>query len=318
MLAHAARSLIAIMLGLSMLFAAAGPARAADDDDRKLRAAVQEAAFYNLERAEELFREVMDGSPPGSDRWAQAAFGAATARQHRLPLKAANAQEALRLFRDLAAKAPQSKYAPRATYNAGRILEQVDEFGDPQDLEGARAEYQTVLDEWPTDLIASEAAMRIAGTYVQTFDEPRVRRGVRVLEDWLVAHPDDRLASTMWQYLAETYFFPLQDYARSVQCYEKVDAIGWVDKGNQGPDYWRIAQMAERYLNDRATAVKYYTKIVIETPTSGKAYESQRALERLGAPEPEVALFKALEGAAPTAAATTQPAAAAATQGVGR
>lgn len=144
--------------------------------------------------------------------------------------------------------------------------------------------------------------MRIASTYIQTYDEAQVRSGIKVLEDWLKAHSNNDLAATMWQYLGDTWFYPLKEYGKAVACYEHANDIGWVDRANKGGIYWRVASVADRYADylrhfsdpakAKQIAIKYYRKIIIETPQSGKAYESQLAMRRLGAEPPEINVFQ--------------------------
>jgi tetratricopeptide (TPR) repeat protein len=257
----------------------------------KIARAAQEVAYVNLEKARDLFAEVRASTRPGQPDWERAIFGEATCIWHLLPIERANAEQAAKLFSELIARAPQSSFAPRAMMNLGRILELPEDRDDPIDLPGARVWYQKVLDGWPNDPIAGEATLRIAGTYIQTYDDAQLREGVALLRSWVEAHPRDPLASIMWQYLAETYFFPLNDYQRSLEAYEKVDELGWADQGLQGKYYWRIAQMSERFLKNRDAAIKFYNKIIDETPSSGKLYEAQLGLKRLGAPVHEPAML---------------------------
>jgi tetratricopeptide (TPR) repeat protein len=252
----------------------------------KIATATQEVALINLEKARVLYGEARAMAERGSLDWQKAMLGEATCIWHQLPIARENADQAARLFDELVKAAPRGPFAARALMNLGRILEIPDDRDDPVDLPGARAYYQKVADGWPNDAIAGEATLRIAGTYIQTFDKPAVEKGVVILRHWVETHPDDPLASIMWQYLAETYFFPLQDYRRSLEAYDKVDALGWTENGLQGRTYWRIAQMAERFLKDRDAAIRYYTKIIVESQSTGMAWESRLALKRLGAPLP--------------------------------
>jgi tetratricopeptide (TPR) repeat protein len=252
----------------------------------KIAAATQEVALISLEKARSLYAEAKVTAERGSLDWQKALLGEATCIWHLLPIQRENAEKAAQLFAELVKAAPRGPFAARAMMNLGRILELPDDRDDPVDLPGARSFYQKVADGWPNDPIAGEATLRIAGTYIQTFDKPAVQKGVELLRHWVETHPSDALASVMWQYLAETYFFPLQDYRRSLEAYDKVDALGWTENGLQGRTYWRIAQMSERVLKDRDAAIRYYTKVIVETPSTGKAWESELALKRLGAPPP--------------------------------
>ena len=113
------------------------------------------------------------------------------------------------------------------------------------------------------------AMLRLAATYIQSYDHEQALIGTTSLRTWLADHPHEALASAMWQYLGDTYFFPLADYPQSLHAYEQADRLGWIDQPNLGRVYWRIAVLAERELRNRDLAVKYYTKIIREAPTSG-------------------------------------------------
>jgi tetratricopeptide (TPR) repeat protein len=272
---------------------AEGAEQAADPVDEKIAAACQEVAYINLEKAHALFVEAKAMAKPGSPKWDEAIFGEATCVWHLLPISRSNAEEAFKLFTQLVNTCPKGKCTPRALMSLGRILELPEDRDDPIDLPGAREWYQKVKDGWPNDPIAGEATLRIAGTYIQTYDDAQMQQGIKLLRGWLDTHPSEPLASIMWQYLADTYFFPLKDFPKALDAWEKVDALGWTEQGLQGKDYWRIATMSEKLLHNRDAAIKYYTKIIKETPNSGKFWESRLALERLGAPVPPTLQFLA-------------------------
>lgn len=286
------------LLVLALVWGSSPASGQVDTVPNQLVTAAAEAALFNFNKGYELSRAVLTGAAAPSSTWQQATFLAAVCAQQMSPPTRAMIEEAARLCRSLLDKAPASKYVGRAMMNLGRIEELSDYYGDQVDLAAARRCYERVLERWPDSAIAGEALLRIAATHIQTYDDEEVRKGVALLQDWLAEHPDDALASAMWQYLGDTYFFPLASYRRSLECYARADDIGFLEKGRQGPVYWRMAVMADRHLGDREEAAKYYTKIITETPTSGKAYEAQLALARLGAAVPEIRIFKIREKAA--------------------
>jgi len=260
--------------------------------DQRLADAVAEVTLFGFKNAYPLFDSVMAESTPGSEQWQQAVFGTAVCAHQISPPSKSLINRAEELYKLLIEKTPDSAFAPRAMMHLGRIAELRDYHKDESDLELARQWYSKVLERWPERPIASEATLRIASTYIQTYEQEQVEKGIAILEKWLAAHPDDYLASAMWQYLGACYFFPLKQYRQSLDCYEKADTIGLIEKGREGPFYWRMAVMADRYLNDRDRAIKYYTLIIKKVPTSGKCYESQLALKRLGAPVPKIEIYK--------------------------
>jgi tetratricopeptide (TPR) repeat protein len=268
--------------------------RAAQPDE--LERALAELSHLNFEQAYRHFSRAARDAAPRSQAWQTAVFGQATCAQHMTPPSAARAREAAELYRQLLAEAPD-RFAPRAVLNLGRMAELRDYPGDSADLPAARRFYQEVIDRWPDDPIASEATLRLAAAYIQTYKGEDVHRGIAILQVWLSNHPSDPLAAGMWGYLGDTYLEPLKDYRRSIDSYLQADRLGFVDRTRQGVVYWRIAVMSDRFTDDRARAIEYYTKIVTDAPDSGKAYEAQLALKRLGAPVPPMRIDTA--GGAP-------------------
>jgi hypothetical protein len=202
------------------------------------------------------------------------------------------------------------------------------------------------MQRWPEHFLADEAAYRLASAYVQTYDEGDARQGVKVLLDWLEKNPpkENLLASAMWQYLGDTYLFPLNNYPDAVAACIRADDIGLLERGREGPIYWKTAVMADRLwrrLSDdiparlggpgtlvpatldqgyqapsryygpvgiehlhpdgpqkqaarnhyRGIARRYYEKVIVETPKSGKAYDAQQRLIAMGYEPPPIPQF---------------------------
>ena len=278
------------------------PLLAATPFDPDLARAVQDVSCFDFRAAYPTFAAVMNAAPTGSPVWAQATYGTAVCAQHIMPATRQLITESESLYRLLLAHAPDSPYAPRALLNLGRIRELSDYYTDACDPAGARDCYRQVIQRWPALPIAGEATLRLAGTFIQTFDATQALLGVTILESWLAQHPRDELASAMWQYLGDTCFIPLGDYAKALACYRNADQLGLLLFTRAGQCYWRMAVLADRYLTNRAAAVEYYTKLITTAPSCGKACEAQAALKRLGAPVPETALFDAMKTAAPARA----------------
>ncbi len=283
--------------------------------DDLLNHANDQLAMFNWDNAYRLYGDTLaaaekESPGPWSAKAQQAAFGKAVATSQASPSSAERIDEATSLFNRLADAQLKSPFAARSMMNLGRLAELSDFMDDRVDIESARKRYAEVVERFPSEPIAAEATYRIAGTYVQSFKPEDLNRGAEICQAWITAHPKDPLNSAMWQYAGDAYFF-LKEYRRSLDAYMESDKLGWTDEGNQGPIYWRMAVIADRELKDTAAAGKFYTKIIVETPYSGKAYESQLALKRLGMPVPEIQIFKV-----PTAQPTTAPVAAVSAEGV--
>lgn len=288
------QTLLAVLCLIAAMLAVSTRVRAAEPVDELVRAR-QLLVSFEWDLAYKAFLKIAEKAEPKSDRWVQATFGAAVAISQGQPQYESRVTEATRLYNQILEQTPDSPFVPRVIMNIGRLKELRDFKDDPVDLPGARAEYQKVIDRWPNAPIAGEATLRVAATLIQTYDAQNnyanVKEGIAILEKWLATHPNEPLASAMWQYVADTYFFPLGDNQKALAAYAKVDELGWTDRGNEGPWLWRCAVLSEREGQTQA-AIKYYTKIITTTPNSGKAYESSLALKRLGAPVPEINILR--------------------------
>ncbi len=254
--------------------------------------AVQELNYFNFVKAHRLFTQALELTEKGSEPWQKALFGKSVAVHHIFPCTAENIQEAEEGYQLLIQTVPDSKYAPRCMLHIGRILELTDFYKDQGKPAEARKWYQRVIKTWPDSAVASEAALRAAATHIQTFETAEVTKGIAYLKKWLQAHPENTLASGMWMYIGDSYFEPLKDYRNALDSYIKADTIGFPEPERAGGLYWRMAVIAQRHLNDNQNAEKYYRKIIEITPTSGKAYEAQLALKRMGIDPPAIRSLK--------------------------
>lgn len=302
------------------LLSAALPLHAESDQEAQKQAweyARKQIEDLSWSTAIDAYEPLRDAAKPGSAEWTEATYALAACYHQVQPPSAGNIRQAQALYKEVIEKSTDERYIARAMLSMGRIDEMRDYLDDNVNLDTAREWYLKVAERFKGQPIAGEAVLRAASTLIQAFDEPKylkVKEGLAMLEKFLAEHPDDPLASVMWQYAGDAYFKPLADYRNMLRCYENVDRLGWVDKGNQGAWYWRAAQVAERELKDVDTAARYYTKILVETPTSGKAYESLEALKRLGKPIPDVTRFSrdatepGSSGSEGANGSTTQPA----------
>lgn len=298
-----------LIVAVVFLVCAVGDAHA-QEVDRRLAEARQAIADLDWKQALNLYPAIRDAADAGSERRLEATFCLATAWHHVQPPDEGTIATARQMYQEVIQQSPGSRWAARAMMNLGRIEELRDYLDDKIDLDAARAHYDRVVELFGDDPISGEATLRAAATLVMAYDAPdyeKVKQGVARLEAWIASHPKEPLASIMWQYAGDAYFRPLDDYKNALRCYEEVDKLGWVDQGNQGPWYWRCAQIAERKLKLPDVAAKYYAKIIVETPNSGKAYESIQALKRLNKPIPASPMFDLTAPSDPPATQRSNP-----------
>ena len=254
-----------------------------------MRQGAEALQTFSFEQGYDLFNAVIESSEKGSHQWQQATYSKGLCAWHMPAPTADKVAEAASSFQLLVDEVPDSKLAPYAVLDLGRIREVRDYQGDQVDLEGARGYYQQVIDTWPDTEVAEEALLRLAGSYIQVFDEEEsVREGVALLEERVKARPDNPLASAMWSYLAGTYFYLLNDTATALECYLKADELGLLDRAQAGITWWKMAALAEKIPGRTDIAVRYYRKIIIDAPNSGRGYDAQLELKRLRDAHPEL------------------------------
>lgn len=252
------------------------------------------------------FREARGRAAAPGPEWQQATYGLAVCLHHHAPATPAAIAEAATLYRELVARAPDSPFTPRALVHCGRIAELGDFRDDVIDLATARACYRDVMRRWPEQPIAGEAALRLAASHATRAEPAEVAHGVAGLRAWLAAHPDDPLAAAMEQWIGDACLHVLGDLPAALAAYRAADRRGLVWRGREAIVWWRMAVIAER-LGDRAGAIAAYRRICTDAQTSGKAFEAQLALARLGEAPPPLTAFGALARPAPALVPETRP-----------
>jgi tetratricopeptide (TPR) repeat protein len=290
-----------------------------ESPEQAIREGDQEYSYFNFDGAYAYHDAAVNMLEEGSEDWQHAIFARANAAYHINPPDQGYTDQARADWERLIKVAPDGPYAARTLLNLGRLAELRDYRGDNFGLQGedfagagtsspgrpmtevAREYYQQVLDEFPDTAYASEAMLRIAGTYIQTYDQEQAKKGIELLAAWLEEHPRDPFASVMWQYIGDTWFnqFANPDdpddyshYAPALEAYLKADApeIGGLSQvGREGPTFWQIAIMAHRlWLNTedpekkamyRDVAVEYYTRMIKQVPKFGKGYRAWHRLK---------------------------------------
>ncbi len=291
-----------------------------ESPEQAIREGDQEYSYFNFDGAYAYHDAAVNMLEEGSDDWQHAIFARANAAYQINPPDEAYIQQAKADWEKLIEVAPEGPYAARSMLNLGRLAELRDYRYDNFGLQGenfagegtenlgkpmvevAREYYQAVLDRFPGTDYASEAVLRIAGTYIQTYDKEQVKQGIELLEAWLKENPQDPFASVMWQYLGDTWYDQFENYEDpddyshfipAIDAYLQADApeIGnLIQKGREGPVYWRMAIMSHRiWLNAdtlqniegfrskdfyRNVAVEYYTRMIKRVPKFGKGYRA--------------------------------------------
>ncbi len=251
-----------------------------------LAQAVEAIVRHDFDSGDTLFRSVARHAEQGSETWAQAVFGQAVCAHQASPATRERVNEAARLYELLFSTSPDSKYSAAAMIALARLHELLDYSGDVIDDEAARRLYKAVLDNWPDHEIAHEAMLRLADSHIRDFEnESSVGMGVQMLEQWLVQHPDNPLAWVYCEYLGEVQM-SRGNLELALSYLLRADELG-LNAVRVGYIYWLLGQLGEE-LGRMEVAIKYYRKLVIESPRGGRSYDAYLALQRIRRERPDL------------------------------
>ena len=247
---------------------------------------------FRFDLATTAFDQVAETAPAGSPLVVKALLGSAICAHHKAPVTASAVDRAAELYGKVIAAAPTSPEAALAEFHLGRIAEQVDFIGDKPDLPAAREHYRKVIDRAPGADIAGEATFRLMGTYIQTLDPAQVKEGIAIAEARVAKFPQDPWAGALWQGMGDAWNRVLNDPRKTIECFTHALAVGLPEPTRAWEVYWCIGYLQEQ-LGDKDAAIKAYSEIIIHYPTSGKAWEAQIAIKRLGGDAPPLRWFDA-------------------------
>ena len=155
------------------------------------------------------------------------------------------------IYKVITTNAPFSRLSPLAQFNIGQAYSLQNDYKD------AIASYQTVVDKYPTDPIASDALYQIAFSYMQiarngSNDRNAVQRAQESFEDFLAAYPNSEKAA---------------------QAKEDITSLSTKETGGS-------LQIADYYYGQKQfrAAVVYYNDVIRQEPNSPN---SERAKGRL-------------------------------------
>ena len=200
---------------------------------------------------------------------------------HRTPPSTGNLAAAKDAFRTLIERYPESKLAPYAKLQLGRIFEVRDFQDDTIDAPEARRWYKALVESSENDWLRAEATLRLAGSYFQEItNEEAILKGIFIAENWLEENPSHPLATLFHETLGGVFITLVQDDARALEHLLEADRLGLADPTiSLYPTYWRIARLAEK-TGRKSTAIRYYTKLT-ERESSGLVYSAEKAILRL-------------------------------------
>jgi tetratricopeptide (TPR) repeat protein len=245
--------------------------------ESELTAARQYLSSLNYSAAQKVYEAIYPVLPTDDPHWPEAAFGYANSLWHQTPPSPEGVEQARDIFTELAEKHADTDWGDSALLSLARIEMLRDFPGDEENPAGAEPILERLVEK-SRGFIRHEALVRLAECKRMDFrDRESLEAARKLLTDWLEAHPDNPLASLMWEQLA---WMELLDFGRSepaLDAFLKAEAIGFADPSQAGLLFWEMAEIS-REVGRHGEAVRLYKTVITEEPTSGRAYDAQRAL----------------------------------------
>lgn len=253
--------------------------------EKELAAARDFMSSLNYNAAADVYRPILEDLPEADPHWPEAAFGYATSLWHRTPPGDGLVDEARQVFESIIAARPGSDWARAARLNIARIHMLRDFPGDAEDPAAAIPILEAIAAE-AEGFIRHEAMVRLVECHRMDFENREsLERARQLLTDWLAEHPANPLAALMWEQLGWMELLDFERPEAALAAFMEAEAIGFSDPSQGGLMLWRIAELA-RSAGRIGEAVRFYQKVVREAPSSGRAFEAQRALREIRASVP--------------------------------
>lgn len=252
--------------------------------------ALRLTAIFNYNAAGAVYEKLRAVAEPGSEQWALATFGAATAAWHSLPPSSGQIDKARELFTELTVTMDASSpYWARAHLNLARMYEMENFPGDEVAPLKAREHYYEVLNNAADPVHADEAAGRLAANAFFEYEDPEVvRAGLETLEEYLARRPQSPIGPTLWNFLGESYWRLLQDAQKSHDAFWRSEQLGSTELARRWMVYWRMAWLAQHELGEPAKAIQHYQWIIDNAPRSPRIYEARMAIQDILEDHPEL------------------------------
>ncbi|MBD3344483.1 MAG: tetratricopeptide repeat protein [Chitinivibrionales bacterium] len=247
--------------------------------DETLGDAWREYNYQNWHKADQLFSQIIKESQ-SPDEVIQAKIGQAMIVHFRIP--GGKPDKALDMYNEILHEiGPSHKVSSNLYLLMGRAYMG---FNEP-DTASAKKHFEWIFAHDAGSNEAHEAALEMAFIKSYVHDRDYIIEAINYLQNYCTRYPENPLVGTMMGFCANLAI-NVKEYEKARQYLVAWDSIGVMNVRYKSAVVYQIARMSEEALNDTATAVKYYKKLVTEYESDNRLYFSQLRLKALGAEIP--------------------------------
>ena len=287
--------LFAMMAGVALMPVPAQAQAQAEPEKSVLARAWEEYSFLEFRKARKLFDGVI-ANPPNREDLCQALVGRAFCYQFggRGNISVADYQEALggyaRCLQELGEDHRLSPFWMAMSAECHCRIYMLNK--DATQIAEAEKLWQRLQRDYHNSVFTQDALLFRASVGMLAFDDEQTTARMQEVEAYIAsrkgggdqAESSDLLAPVMANYLAEAYFWR-GDYEKSVLWYREYCRLGPTSFRERNAAWFRLARIADTQLNDRDTAIEFYTKIWKEAASDGKVYFCSERVRELMAGE---------------------------------
>lgn len=232
--------------------------------------------FANMDSQTALlcFHAVMDSANASEAQRQQAHYGLILTHEYFYP--DAQPHQALALIEKFRDTHPDSELLPWVLLEKGYILHRTS--ADPQTV---RTLFEHIIDTYPHSEAIHEAALALAHSRFTARDANLAQRGIDILKDHLQKYPDSELERILLYRLSYRLAETNQDYVEALPYAEKLGEMMMCDPFRWGMQFWLVAQIYNRELNDPEKAIYWYNKIIEKCDHDQRMYSAKQMIEKL-------------------------------------
>jgi tetratricopeptide (TPR) repeat protein len=273
------------------------PAKAQAEPEKSVLAqAWDEYSFLEFRKARKLFDSVI-ANPPNREDLCQALVGRAFCYQFggRGNIVVADYQEALAAYARCRQELGEDhRLAPFWMAMSAECHCRIYMLNkDATQIAEAEKLWQRLQRDHHSSVFAQDALLFRAAVGMMAFDDEKTTARLQEVEAYVASQKkgggdpsgsSNLLAPVMANYLAECYFWR-EDYGESVRWYREYCRLGPTSFRERNAAWFRLARIADTKLNDRDTAIEFYTKVWKEAASDGKVYFCSERVRELMAGE---------------------------------
>ena len=175
-------------------------------------------------------------------------------------------RKAIAIYRQFIEEFPQDPLCAKAYFNIGRCYD-VFTTEREKDIEQARQAYQTCYENYKRSLWADQAFFWYANSFIYRLNPQSAASGVKIFKEFLEHFPNSFLRGVAHSQLSELYCAWLNNYQAAVKHSELALRQGIQDINLRRLHLYRLGYLYQFKLKDNENAVKWYKKLIAESPT---------------------------------------------------